>query len=205
MKGLKTIWRRSAELSCRCDHMPEHAKYFERLLVTYCSPVLKRHKAANLFHINRDLFPTVSECIEYYNRKWNEKGIYLKSYIRRQGRITLYVYDKYALEHLLGRDDIIKFLQQYDYPAYKHNLPRMLKHLGKRLTQEEFPHEIGVFLGYPLPDVIGFIEHRPCVFSGYWKVYQNPSDARKLFALYDRCKNELQTCISYGNHLEAVI
>ena len=37
----------------------------------------------------------------------------------------------------------------------------------------DFPHEIGVFLGYPLEDVVGFIRHRGKCFTccGCWKSY----------------------------------
>ena len=37
----------------------------------------------------------------------------------------------------------------------------------------DFPHEIGLLLGYPPEDVIGFIENRGQnpLYIGYWKVY----------------------------------
>ena len=39
------------------------------------------------------------------------------------------------------------------------NLEACLERLKERIAQcEEFPHEIGMFLGYPLEDVRGFIE-----------------------------------------------
>ena len=49
----------------------------------------------------------------------------------------------------------------------------------KRLNTKNFPHEIGVFLGYPLDDVIGFIEHKPYYLVGDWKVYQNVNEAKE--------------------------
>ena len=38
-----------------------------------------------------------------------------------------------------------------------------------------FPHEIGLFLGYPVEDVLGFIENagQNCKCCGCWKVYCN--------------------------------
>lgn len=51
----------------------------------------------------------------------------------------------------------------------------------------EFPHEIGVFLGYPLSDVRGFLEDegRNCAYVGYWKVYDNVHSKIRLFQRYD--------------------
>ena len=39
---------------------------------------------------------------------------------------------------------------------------------GKRI---EFPHEIGVFLGYPAQDVRGFMEGRKATCRGAWHAY----------------------------------
>lgn len=50
----------------------------------------------------------------------------------------------------------------------------LLRQLSRRLCLErEFPHEIGVFLGYPLEDVVGFIRNRGRNYTccGYWKAY----------------------------------
>lgn len=54
-------------------------------------------------------------------------------------------------------------------------------------------HEIGIFLGIPLEDVKGFIANKgkKYIFNQYWKVYQNPQTAKKIFAAYDRAKIEL--------------
>lgn len=54
---------------------------------------------------------------------------------------------------------------------------------------EEYPHEIGLFLGYPPEDVRGFIEHRAadCKCVGCWKVYGDAETARKTFRQYKKC------------------
>ena len=58
-------------------------------------------------------------------------------------------------------------------------------------TGEAFPHEIGVFLDYPLGDVIGFIENggRNYKCSGCWKVYCDECESQKLFAMYQKCRD----------------
>ena len=59
-----------------------------------------------------------------------------------------------------------------------------MKHLKYRLLKRTcFPHEIGVFLGYPLEDVKGFIDNKGknCESCGVWKVYCNREEKDKLF------------------------
>ena len=43
---------------------------------------------------------------------------------------------------------------------------------GYLLRNQEFPHEMGLLLGYPVEDVKGFIRNggENCLYIGYWKV-----------------------------------
>ena len=53
-------------------------------------------------------------------------------------------------------------------------LQEKLNFLRMRMQiRKSFPHEIGLFLGYPAEDVAGFISHKghDFCYSGYWKVY----------------------------------
>ena len=52
-----------------------------------------------------------------------------------------------------------------------------------------FPPPIGVFLGYPLGDVEGFIANRGRNFTccGCWKSYGDPDAARRHFAQLNKC------------------
>ena len=70
------------------------------------------------------------------------------------------------------------------------NVEKAVARLKERLAQSDgFPHEIGVFLGYPLGDVIGFIENggKNCKCVGCWKVYCNECEAKKTFEKFKKC------------------
>jgi len=56
-------------------------------------------------------------------------------------------------------------------------------------SSSDFPHEIGLFLGYPLGDVKGFIENagKNSKCTGCWKVYCDECEALKLFRKYKKC------------------
>ena len=71
-----------------------------------------------------------------------------------------------------------------------HKPAQCVARLARRLHEShDFPHEIGLFLGYPPEDVSGFIENKAacakCV--GCWKVYGDEEAARKRFAKYEKC------------------
>ena len=59
-------------------------------------------------------------------------------------------------------------------------------------TEEEFPHEVGLFLSYPPEDVQGFIDHRAMDFkcAGLWKVYSDEERAQRLFTRFKRCTED---------------
>ena len=78
-----------------------------------------------------------------------------------------------------------------DMPIYKIDIDGALRTLRARLKDaKSFPHEIGVFLGYPLADVLGFIENcgKNCLACGCWKVYSDLCFALQTFQRYDKCK-----------------
>ena len=77
-----------------------------------------------------------------------------------------------------------------------------------RLRREgAFPHEIGLFLGYPPDDVRGFMDHRDvgCKCVGTWKVYGDAAAAQKAFARYRRCTEIYGRCYSRGRSMEQMI
>jgi len=74
-------------------------------------------------------------------------------------------------------------------------LEEMLDTLAERMDapgreEKSFPHEIGVFLGYPARDVEGFIRTggRQYLAVGYWKVYQDAICAARTFRSFDDAK-----------------
>ena len=78
---------------------------------------------------------------------------------------------------------------------------RRMQELVRRLNRgKDFPHEIGLFLGYPAEDVSGFIRHgaRCAKCVGTWKVYGDEESARKKFALYQKCTRLY--CEAYRKH-----
>ncbi len=72
---------------------------------------------------------------------------------------------------------------------YTFQITDIVELIRRLLYSEKFPHEIGVFLGYPPKDVRGFMnspnEGVKCI--GCWKVYDNQKEAERLFEKYNIC------------------
>ena len=116
---------------------------FEHLLLTHCTPTLIKRKLGSMFHLD-NRYSDVHELVEYYDQILNLQGLRINLFFSH-GRYTVYVYLPSSLKYLMTNKDIQSFLKQYDYPDHD-----ILSHLEKRLEMSQYPHEIGLFLGYHL-------------------------------------------------------
>ncbi len=105
----------------------------------------------------------------------------------RDHRLVLF-YNPEMLQNTIYNPENREFLNRMGYKGSM-NLYQSLR-LLKRRFEDMCPHEIGVFLGIPVEDVLGFITHKgeKCLFCSYWKVYHEPERARSLFKCYDRAR-----------------
>lgn len=162
----------------------------EKYLIEYCAPTLASLKTANMFSLIVEDEEEFGIQFEYVNQWLEKKGLMLTELRRRGNRALVYVCRRSHLQRDLERADICAFLEHYGYKNM--TVEMALERLKSRFEEsDDFPHEIGVFLGYPLEDVVGFIENegKNCKCSGIWKVYSDESEAKKLFARFLRCKD----------------
>jgi hypothetical protein len=162
--------------------------YADRMLVEYCSPTLGGLKTGNLFSVS---LSNSQELVALSNRKkeLSQKGVFIHILSVKKERALVYVYRKDMLEADLKKEGVREFLGTCGYQEF--SLDQCIARVKKRLRYADtFPHEIGLFLGYPLKDVPGFIEHGgqnyKCI--GDWKVYCDKQNAIKRFMKFQRCK-----------------
>ena len=160
----------------------------ESLLVTYCAPPLAGLKTGNLFNCTCTGRRQAEETVRQWNRTLNSKGVYAVIMRYREGRVRIYVYRRAKLLHDFTGTEVRRFLKKFGYEGK--NLQEMLEQLSQRLcASDSFPHEIGLFLGYPIEDVKDFIknEGKNCKLAGTWKVYHDEQNARKTFCKFKKC------------------
>lgn len=161
---------------------------FESLLIAHCAPTLLGIKQANLFSCPIENQQEFLSELDKYNVLLNSKDIYFKVLYTCKSRLFIITYRKQPMLASLKSKKIEHFLKSIGYPVS--SLENSLNFLGTRITGcDEFPHEIGFFLGYPTDDVLEFIKHKGLDFKfcGYWKVYSDEDKAKKLFSQYRKC------------------
>lgn len=159
-------------------------KKWEQKITYHCAPVLTGVKPSNLVMFScaecRDMWKTLNE----YRQELGERGIEIRIF-SSAGRAMLFIYRPTMLAECLAPPDVQDFLVRHGYERDM-ELKAALDMLAKRIVSSgAFPHEIGIFLGYPLSDVEGFLSSREdFLLCGEWKVYSEKEKAERLFALY---------------------
>ena len=183
------------------NHCTSEEKFGFRV-VTQCAPVLKGVKISNLITMK----PGGWRKIRAYLKK--SRIICIPLYADAEKEV-LFLYRYEQLERHLKNREVREFLRSCGYESFE--VASVLVRLRRRYRlyagiSKEFPHELGVLLGYPVGDVQGFIDNRGenSLTSRYWKVYQNPKEAEKIFDLYDRVKEQALKEIMCGRTLSHV-
>lgn len=153
------------------------------LLAIHCAPILSGSKAANIMTVTVHEFDRIGYLLQ-------GTGIRYRFLKTKGDKGILYLYREKRLRQYLEQEEIQEFLSEYGYDQV--DIAKMLNLLSKRIQMYNdqdavFPHEIGVFLEYPLGDVKGFLanEGKNFMYSGYWKVYQDLQGAVRRFIQYD--------------------
>lgn len=178
----------------------------DQVLAYHCGPALTGLKAANLISVDREGVPDLRARLGSYCRTFGPRGVYFRILCECSRHTLLLVYDRGLLEDHLALPEAQALLMRDGYPAGA-PLKVLLDRLSRRLEcYAEFPHEIGLFLGYPPEDVEGFQRHRGrnCKLCGYWKVYSDVDRARELFRRYDQCRDSLCRRVARGMTLTEV-
>ena len=165
---------------------------FSRILAYQTAPSMLGIKPASLINVDENKF-SVDENVSYFNSRASVKRLKIRELRELGGRKLLLLYNERLLEEHLKNPQIRSFLYSYDY-AFTLSLDECLDKLSQRLNYSEgFPHEIGIFLGYPIEDVEGFINNKGenYLMCGCWKVYHDESRAKKQFTNYDKCRSFL--------------
>lgn len=172
-------------------------------LALQCAPVLTGIKTANLLIIEKSLAGSLSQVLE------GEHLLYHLLYKMRD-KLVYFIYNRKQLEEYIKIKPAAVLLGLL---GHRHTvLEKILEEISKRYEsymtgKGSFPHELGLLLGYPPQDVIGFIDHQGqnFLYKGYWKVYDNPEQAKELFASYDKARERAVVTLYQGNSLKSIL
>ena len=171
----------------------------EELIVRHCAPTLANLKTGSLFVCPITDKSSFFSSLRSLNELLVPKGLRALPLRIREHSALIYLYRPSRLKKDLEDPAAIKILQEHGYSCYGKCLPKLMERVR---ASEEFPHEIGLFLGYPPEDVQGFLDHRPCKCTGCWKVYGDENKAKKTFDLYKKCERVYCQQLAHGTDIE---
>lgn len=172
-------------------------------LALQCAPVIIGIKIANLFCVSKEDEALVEKILNgtridfYCLGQRDKKAIYLlflspefeiyMNEMMEQQILSSYGYSELSFAGILRR------LQE--------------RYTGYMVNGNSFPHELGIFLGYPIEDVEGFIKNKGknYLYAGYWKVYQDVEDKKLLFYAYESAKEGLLLLVGHGYDIRKII
>lgn len=175
----------------------------EDLFIRHCSPTLAGIKAGSMFPCTYDSGTELTDYIRRANHVLVPKGLRVLPLRQKDGHALIYIFRPKSLAKVLKDKTALSVLEKYGYNDIR--VDACICHLVNRFQcSDEFPHEVGLFLGYPPEDVNGFIENKACGQKcvGCWKVYGDEDAARKTFALYKKCTAVYNTQWKKGKSIE---
>ena len=162
----------------------------EDLIIKHCSPTLAGLKTGNLFACAYTQKEDIEHYAQEFNRRFSLRGVKMQPLDFGKKRALIYVFRPTRLAKDLSESEARSILASMGYESP--DVAGCLSRLKTRVKGcPEFPHEIGLFLGYPPEDVRGFILHKGncCKCCGCWKVYGNEERAEREFAKYKKCSD----------------
>ena len=178
----------------------------EEAVILHGAPTLAGIKTGSLFRCEYESAEAMRLSLREWNRRFSGKGLRVVPLSFENNKALLYLYRPKRLSRDLSDGAAGEILSGCGYcggsPA------KCLSCLAKRIRSSgDFPHEIGLFLGYPPEDVRGFIEHRECDLKcvGCWKVYGDAAKAQKTFRLFRKCSELYRQRYTDGTPIERLI
>ena len=176
-----------------------------KFLLVKTAAVRKGVKPTELLRI-RHCYETQNEdglriCL-YRGDIYDILGLNYIELLVEEGSSLLLFFNPAMLVSTLGKRHNRKWLGRRGYPVDgsadmsqdgEKTVEAMLLHLVKRTAECGLPHEVGVFIGYPLKDVAGFIANMPStpLHNRPWRVYGDARPSIEKMRLYANAERDL--------------
>lgn len=189
----------------RLRGMPD-VEYVKYLIAYHAAPTLLGIKPATLLcpdSNGRDPGRALKHCVPCLARMF---GVKVASFRNRAGALLFLVYNPALLRRALSPAEVRELLTEAGYETRDASVESLLEMLGKKCSGRFFPHEIGVFLGYPAEDVRRFMVDggRGCRLAGFWKAYKCEDQAKRCMELYQLAKMRAAELIAGGAEFDEV-
>lgn len=172
-------------------------------LALQCAPVIAGIKISNLLTIPANKLKELSAILK-------KTTLSFRVIYPGRERLVILVYREEELRKYLVSEEVEGFISGLGYKTS--DISEMFPIFVRRYIRymeikKDFPHELGLFLGYPVEDVEGFIRHngKNYLYSGYWKVYKDAETKIKLFKNYEKVQTEIVRMLYEGIDIICII
>ncbi len=178
-------------------------KNIEIKLALQCAPLITGIKISNLLIVSK----SDAESMPYILRK---TGLVFFKLTEMKDKVTFLVFRRQELASYLEDSRVKKMLRENGYEdlSLKGILYTFMRHYQSYVNEDaQFPHEMGLLLGYPIEDVEVFIVHngKNFLYSGYWKVYADVPAKQKLFRQYEEAQRDVISLLAKGMEIRCII
>ncbi len=182
---------------------PTYNQTLDMQIAKQCAPLLTGIKISNV------LITSAVNCEKVYEM-FKDTTVMIKSIYFDGEKITLLLYQPEQLMVTLQQSEVKLFMQENGYRSLE--TEEVLDCFSARFAaymkhRSPFPHEMGILLGYPISDVIGFMKNsgKNFLYSGYWKVYSNLQEAQKTFHMYKQAKATVSGLVALGLSIRGIL
>ena len=186
------------KLKCNknCCQKKLNSSYIKRIL-EMIGPVILGSKPAEIINVpgsREEKEVKLSQIISFFNNC--SRITYIIITTHDGGKRVLFVNEK-SMEKVLSNKRCINFLKFVGYPS-DFELDTYIRELVYRLKLQEFPHEIGIFLGYPLKDVLGFMGYgrNELVEIKNWRIYGDKEVSYQVYNSFIKDKAIMKEMIA---------
>lgn len=185
--------------------MPD-VEYLQYLIAYHAAPTLESIKPATLICPDargRDIESAMEKCAP---RLRAEFGVEVAVLRNRSDALLALIYQPVLLRSVLAAGDAEKILSESGYDVPAADMARLLERLAEKCASRPFPHEIGVFLGYPPSEVRRFMiaGGKGAVRAGCWKAWEDVRRVDALSARYRAAKLRAAELIVNGASLREI-
>lgn len=193
---------------------------FADVLVRNAAAVIEDVKPAAIFSLPMRAYvggrwrqlrrESLDEALRAYQQALPGYGVRVRILYRTERRVFLLVWRPVQLNRVLGGADGMAILREQGYTGSCER--ELVQELCRRLGDfyrslgdgAEFPHEIGIFLGYPASDVRCFMAGERPTVVGAWNAYGDERAARRRFDLLGRHEHRCRSRFAAGESLHAL-
>lgn len=175
-------------------------------LMLECAEVLAGVKPANLISLGNRSQLCGRNLYQLWQSHHDELEIRLsdltiKVLQAKERALLLLCYNNNQLERHLAHAGIRTLLHKAGYEA-DCSIEALLDDLSRRIeNNKSFPHEIGLFIGYPAKDVAAFmgLVRLPFACQCLWKIYGNPDQSLGLAEQFRYCRQRMGAILATGS------